>query len=58
MLKFSFILLFLTIPFLSSDVYYGVPLWAYTSLGFTVLYALSLVYVIEKKWSDLKGKHE
>ena len=58
MLKFSFVLLFLSIPFLSSDVYYGVPLWAYASIGFTVLYALALVYLIEKKWNTLKGEHE
>ncbi len=57
MLKFSFILLFFTIPFLNSDVYYGVPAWVYASLAFTVLYALVLIYVIEKKWDTLKGEH-
>ncbi len=58
MFKFSFILLFLTIPFFSSDIYYGIPLWAYISLGITILYALSLIFVIEKKWHSLKEKHD
>lgn len=58
MLKFSFLLLILTTPFLSSDVYYGVPLWAYASLGATVLYAMVLIFVIEKRWKTLKDEHE
>ncbi len=54
MFKLSFLLLILTIPFLSSDIYYGVPLWVYTSLGATVLYAIVLIFIIEKKWKSLK----
>lgn len=58
MFKFSFLLLFLTIPFLSSDVYYGLPFWVYTSLAATILYAILLIFVIEKKWNRLKDKNE
>ena len=58
MFKFSFLLLFLTIPFLDSTLYYGVPLWVYASLGATTLYAFILIFIIENKWSNLKGKHE
>lgn len=58
MLKFSFLLLILTTPFLNSNIYYGVPLWAYASLGATVLYAVVLIYIIEKRWHTLKDKHE
>jgi len=58
MLKFSFLLLILTIPFLNSDIYYGVPLWAYASLGATILYAGVLIFIIEKKWHSLKDRHE
>jgi len=58
MFKFSFLLLLLTIPFLDSTMYYGVPLWVYASLGATTLYAVVLIFIIEKKWKSLKGKHE
>ncbi|WP_455755731.1 hypothetical protein [Sulfurimonas sp.] len=56
MYKFSFFLLLLTIPFLNSDIYFGVPLWVYASLGATTLYALVLIFVIEKKWNKLKER--
>jgi len=58
MFKFSFILLLLTIPFLNSDIYYGIPLWVYVSLGVTFIYAVILIFVIEKKWNKLKENHE
>ncbi len=58
MLKFSFLLLILTIPFLNSDIYYGIPLWVYASLSATVIYAIVLIFVIEKKWHKLKESHE
>lgn len=58
MFKFSFFLLLLTIPFLNSTIYYGIPLWVYASLGATTLYAGVLIYVIEKRWKNLKDKHE
>jgi len=58
MFKLSFLLLLLTIPFLDSTLYYGVPLWVYASLGATTIYALVLIFVIEKRWNRLKGKHE
>ncbi|WP_373004259.1 hypothetical protein [Sulfurimonas sp.] len=58
MFKFSFFLLLLTIPFLNSDIYYGLPLWAYASLGATVIYAVVLIFIIEKKWNNLRDKHD
>ncbi len=58
MFKFSFLLLILTIPFLNSDIYYGVPLWVYASLSATVIYAIVLIFVIEKRWHKLKDTHE
>ena len=58
MFKFSFLLLIFTIPFLNSDIYYGIPLWVYASLGATTIYAAVLIFVIEKKWNKLKESHE
>ncbi|MEA2098505.1 MAG: hypothetical protein U9P72_00060 [Campylobacterota bacterium] len=58
MFKFSFLLLLLTIPFLDSTIYFGLPLWVYTSLSATTLYALVLIFVIEKRWNRLKGRDE
>lgn len=58
MFKFSFFLLLLTTPFLNSNAYYGVPLWAYASLAATTIYALTLIFVIEKRWNALKDKNE
>lgn len=58
MFKLSFLLLFLTIPFLGSDIYYGVPLWVYASLTATIIYATVLIFVIEKRWNKLRDKHE
>ncbi|MEN8302873.1 MAG: hypothetical protein ABFQ64_02230 [Campylobacterota bacterium] len=58
MFKFSFVLLILTIPFLSSNIYYGIPLWVYASLSATVIYAVVLIFIIEKKWNSLKDTHE
>jgi len=54
MFKLSFLLLFLTIPFLSSEIYYGVPFWVYASLTATIIYAIILIFIIEKKWNSLK----
>jgi len=58
MFKFSFLLLILTIPFLNSNIYYGIPLWVYASLSATVIYAIVLIFIIEKKWNSLKDTHE
>ena len=58
MIKLSILLLLLTIPFLNSDIYYGVPLWVYASLTATFFYAILLIYIIEKKWKKLKDDHE
>jgi len=58
MLKISLIFLLLSIPLLSSKIYYGLPLWVYASLGATIIYSLLLVFTIEKRWHTLKDKHE
>ena len=58
MFKLSFFILLLTIPLLNSNIYYGLPLWAYASLGTTIIYAIILIFVIEKKWHTLRDKNE
>ncbi len=47
---FSFILLLMTTPISSDYILFGIPLWAIISLLVTVLYALSLIIIIDKKW--------
>ena len=58
MFKLSFLILIFTIPFLNSNIYYGIPLWVYASLSATTIYAIVLIFVIEKKWNKLKETHE
>lgn len=58
MIKLSLLTLFFTIPFFGSDIYYGVPLWVYISLGATLLYVFILLFIIEKKYHTLKDDHE
>ena len=58
MLKLSMILLLLSTPLLTSSIFFGLPLWVYGSLGATLLYALVLVFLIEKRWNHLKESHE
>lgn len=58
MLKLSFLILLFTIPFLDSTIYYGVPLWVYASLTATIIYAILLIIIIEKKWKSLRDDHE
>ncbi|MEA2048353.1 MAG: hypothetical protein U9O64_07910 [Campylobacterota bacterium] len=53
MFKISFVVLFLTIPFLSSTPLWGVPLWVYGSLLSTIIFAVLIIAVIEKKWDSL-----
>ena len=50
--KLSFLSLFLTIPLLPSTPYAGLPLWAWASLGMSLIYALTLIVFIEKDWED------
>lgn len=52
MLKFSPLLLLLTIPFLPATPYYGLPLWAWFSLGMSILYALVLIFAIQTEWDE------
>lgn len=58
MIKFSILLLFLTIPLLGGEPLFGVPLWVWGSLGATFLYALSLIFTIETKWDKLKESND
>jgi len=56
MYKLSFIILLLTIPLLPSTPYAGLPLWAWFSLGMSVLYACVLILHIQNNWDDNNGK--
>ena len=56
MYKFSFIILFLTLPLLPSTPYAGLPLWAWFSLCMSVVYAFILILHIQKNWNDNNGK--
>lgn len=55
MFKFSFLIVLFTLPLLGGGSLWGVPLWAWGSLGATLVYALTLVTVIETRWDALKG---
>jgi len=48
----SFLALFLTIPLLPSTPFAGLPLWAWASIGMSLVYALVLILFIEKSWED------
>ncbi len=52
MLRLSLIFLLLTLPLLPATPYAGIPLWAWASLGMSVLYALTLLFAIEKEWDE------
>jgi hypothetical protein len=52
MLRRSPLLLFLTLPLLSSTPYAGLPLWAWGSLGASLLYAIVLIFSIEREWDE------
>ena len=52
MYRLSLIFLLLSIPFLPSTPYAGIPLWAWTSLGMSLLYALTLIFSIEKTFDE------
>jgi len=58
MYKLSFVFLFLTLPFFGTTPLWGIPLWVYGSLTATFLYALSLIYTIEKNYDTLKEDHD
>jgi len=49
----SFIPLILTLPILGERVIFGIPLWAISSLFFTLVYSIMLIIIIDKKWDDL-----
>lgn len=50
MLKLSPLLLLLTLPLLPSTPYFGLPLWAWASLGMSIVYAIVLILSIENEW--------
>ncbi len=58
MIKLSFLLLFLTIPLLGGKPVWGVPLWVWGSLTLTLLYAVVLLFVIERRWDSLKESED
>ena len=50
LLKLSPLLLFFTLPLFPATPYAGLPLWAWVSLGITVIYALILIISINKEF--------
>ncbi len=52
MLKFSPLLLLLTLPLLPSTPYLGLPLWVWASLGMSLVYAIVLIFAIETEWDE------
>mgnify|MGYP006909082146 CR=1 FL=1 len=46
--KYSPLLLLLTLPLFSSTPYAGVPLWALVSIAMTIIYAIVLIFVVDK----------
>ena len=45
--------LILTLPIFGEGLLFGLPIWAMNSLVFSIIYASSLVWVINHKWDDL-----
>jgi len=52
MYKLSLIFLLFTLPLLPSTAYFAIPLWAWVSVGISILYALTLILAVEKEWND------
>ncbi len=48
----SFLALFLTLPLLPSTPYLGIPLWAWASIGMSLVYGLILIIRIDKEWQE------
>jgi len=53
--KLSLLLLLLTTPLLPATPYAGIPLWAWASIGMSILYAAVLILHIENSWDDKNG---
>ncbi len=49
----SFIPLILTTPLFGEGVWFGIPVWAIFALLFAVIYASSVIWLINNKWEDL-----
>ncbi len=50
--KLSFLTLFLSLPLLPSTPYLGLPLWAWASVGMSLVYGLVLIIRIETEWEE------
>ncbi len=50
--KLSFLTLFLSLPLLPSTPYLGLPLWAWASVGMSLVYGLILIIRIETEWEE------
>ncbi len=50
---FNFIFVILAVIIHYKGYYFGVPIWVIISLFFTLLFAISLIIIIDKKWDDL-----
>ncbi|KAF3982215.1 MAG: hypothetical protein HFP81_00440 [Methylococcales symbiont of Hymedesmia sp. n. MRB-2018] len=49
----TFIPLLLTLPIFGEELLFGMPIWAIITLVFAVIYASSLVWLINHKWDEL-----
>lgn len=52
MLRLSLVLLALTLPLLPATPYAGIPLWAWASMGISLLYGIVLIFAVENEWDD------
>jgi len=55
MYKLSLFLLLLTLPLFPATPYAGLPLWAWVSMGMSVLYAIVLIAHIQNNWDEDNG---
>ena len=58
MIRYTPLLLLLTIPFFGGTPLLGIPLWAWVSMGTTLFYAVVLILVIERKWDYFSGQND
>lgn len=49
----TFIPLIFTVPIFGKQLLFGIPMWAIVSLMLAVIYAISLVIIIDKKWDEI-----
>jgi len=53
--KLSLIILLFTLPLLPSTPYLGLPLWAWVSMGMSIIYAALLIIHIQNSWDEDNG---